>query len=136
MNLFDEFKNDVAGLQTLSDWLGEGGIPVEPTTSAVRALACTSGNEGRACPHNRSPNFLESAKGEIADQIRKQLEIKHRLKISTPLDHSLFMCDVCGCHLPLKVQTPLKHLAAHTEEKKLSQFPGYCWLRIEVENYV
>ncbi len=132
MNLFDELKNDVAGAKVLSDWLGSGGVPVSPDKAYSRALSCVTGDGGDPCPHNRAPTWLDTAKGVIADEIRKQLEIKTRLKISTPLDDKIFMCDICGCKLSLKVQVPIEHIAAHTSPDVKAKYPPYCWQHKEL----
>lgn len=137
MNLIDELRHDAAGVATLKDWLGDGGIPVPPEQSASRALACTSGDEDRPCPHNIEAGWWSrNVTNPIAQEILKQIEVKNRLKISTPSDAYLHVCSKCRCCLPLKVHAPIKFIAAHLTEETFSSMPAFCWQRQEYENHV
>ena len=107
------------------DWLGEGGEPVSKGQSTERAFTCS------ICPQNRHPKWWEQSKQAIASVMRKHLEYKNHISISTDHDDDLHMCKVCGCCLPLKVHVPLKHILAHTNSETLAQFPENCWIARE-----
>ncbi len=133
MNILEELRNDAAGLKTLKDWIGDGLHPVHQDIADHRSMACVSGNNGEPCPHNKSPKWWERSKDKIAAEIKRQIEVREQLKLSTPFDDSLHMCSACGCCLILKIFTPMKHIKAHTPEGRFESVPSYCWQRIEAE---
>ena len=133
MNLLDEIRKTVDGAQTLKDWIGDG-VPVRQEHANGRAMACLAGNNGLPCPHNKAPKWWERFfKDPVAGFIRRQLEVKNRMKLTTPHDESIHMCSICGCCLTLKVWTPIGHIKAHTPNHLLGQFPIYCWQRREMD---
>lgn len=134
MSLLNEIKNDAAGYAVLHDWFGDGATPVSQDTANTRAMACLHGDSGNECPYLTYPNWWDKKKGAIADAIKEQLEKKSQLKLETYLDKNSRMCSVCGCCASLKVWTPTKHIAAHTSEELTKKFPGWCWVRQEIEN--
>lgn len=133
MTLLDEIKRTADGLAAIKDWLGEGGH-VAQAQADHRSLACLRGGpDGSPCPHNVHARWWESAKNPVADAIKAQLEIKERVRLSTPFDAHLKMCKACGCCIQLKVHAPIHHIKAHTPEETLSKFPAFCWIRREIE---
>ena len=137
VNLIEEFKNDVAGLALIKDWLGAGGKPVPQTQSDHRAYICANGNAGGPCQMNCSPhwwNFIENSKNAIAQTILAELEVKNHLHLKSASEDSIWMCRPCGCCLKLKVWTPIEHIKAHTRPEQLSEFPNYCWIKKEIES--
>lgn len=132
MNLLNEAKKDVAGLATIKDWLGEGAhVPTEQASG--RAAVCLKGNQGSECPHHHSPKWWEIFKNPIADAIKRQIELKARMKLSTPHDENLAMCSACGCCMSVKIWVPIKHVKAHTTPEMMEKFPPYCWQKREIE---
>lgn len=134
MNILDEIKKEVAGAALLKDWLGDGLRHVSQEQADHRSIACVRGADGNGCPHNRSAKWWEVHKQAAAGIIKSQMELKARMKISTPLEEHLCMCDVCGCALPLKVHVPTDHIRNHTTPEMLANYPPYCWQRIELES--
>ena len=98
-----------------------------------RTLACLQGNGGLECSHHKEARWWEKYKNAIADAIKGQLEIKRRLKMSTPFDDRLKMCRLCGCCMELKVWCDIKHIADHTTEQKLAEYPRWCWQAKEIK---
>lgn len=131
MNIVEEIKNDINGIDLLSDWLGTGQ-PVGQIVAELRSERCAVGNDGKPCPLNVAPNWWDRVKSEIADWIRHELELKNKLMLSVPQEHNLHMCKACGCCLRLKVWTPAIHLRGHVSEKQIEQTPSYCWMRKEL----
>lgn len=123
MKLWEELKNDKAGLELLSDWLGDGGEPVHQGIAEQRALVCIQ------CPNNTAPDWWDIVKNTIADWIRNELELKSKLKMSTTNDEKIHMCKMCGCCLKLKVWTPLDYIKKHVAPEKLSEAPQFCWMK-------
>lgn len=130
--LLTEIRNDISGLAALHDWLGDGGDPVHPMVAEFRTQRCTEGNDGEPCPLNKAPRWWESAKGKIADWIRRELEIKSGMSLRVAGEENLHMCSACGCCLPLKVWTPKVHLKTHIDQKAIDKTPAYCWMRKEL----
>lgn len=134
MNPIDEIKREATGVAILRDWWGDGLHHVRQEIADHRAKTCVAGDNGNVCSHNRAPEWWEHHKSAIADAIKSQLEVKARLKLSTPFDASLAMCDKCGCCMKVKVWTPIEHIAAHASLHQVAKLPSFCWQRIEIEN--
>jgi hypothetical protein len=127
MNILKELEHDASGLAVLQDWLGEGGVPVDKDKAAERAQVCVR------CAENTAPLWWEKAKDMIAWFIRKQLEFKHRMELSTEHDDKLHMCACCGCCARLKVHVPAEHIKAHTTQETMDSFPAHCWIKKELQ---
>lgn len=119
MSIVSETKSAAA---IMRDWLGEGGIPVDPRIATHRAFICES------CPENQHGKWWEQAKHSIAEVMRIHLEVKNSHYIDVPNEHKLNLCRVCGCCLPLKVHVPLKHILDNTGAEMLARFPENCWI--------
>lgn len=133
MNPIRELVQDAKALALFKDWLGDGLTHVSQEKAGHRSLACLCGKDGWPCPHNRAPKWWESAKSSVAGVMRQQLQLKSKAKLSTAFDHSLNVCDVCGCCLQLVIWTPIDRIKEHTTKEQISKFPNYCWQKIEVE---
>lgn len=110
----ERLKNDAKGAATLLRWLGSGGNPVEPAVAANRAQACLR------CPHNQPGGAVETV---IAEEILEQTALRKQLSMSVPGEPGLKTCDLCGCHLPLKVWVPGPF--------NLEGRPPWCWQKPE-----
>lgn len=136
MSIYEEIKKTAVGMALIKDWLGEGGH-VSQAVADHRSLACLRGGpDGTECPHNKAPKWWEFAKGEIAETIRRQLEVKEKVRLSTPFEDKLHMCSVCGCCLKLKIHTPIKHIKNHMKAEVFEKLPVFCWQRTEIEAVV
>ena len=132
MNLIDEAKQDAAGLATIKDWLGEG-VAVRPEHAAGRASVCLFGREGMECFYHHSAHWWEIFKSPIADAIKRQIELKASMSLTTPHDKELKMCSACGCCMAVKIWVPIQHIKAHTPDFMLAKFPSFCWQRRELQ---
>lgn len=119
----------VAGERTLNDWLGAGGVPVAAELANARAAQCA------ACPKN-DKNQPETYSGDwtkyftkpAADFIRKMLEKRLVMKLSTPSDDKIDVCMGCLCPLVLKVHTPLKHIVERMPDFVKAELAPECWV--------
>ena len=134
MNIVDEIRNDITGIEALHDWLGDQGEPVHPMVSELRGKICVTGNQGQPCPLNVEPGWWDRVKSKIADWIQAELQVKHNMNLTTPWDGQLNMCAACGCCLPLKVHTPTRVMKDHVRPDQLAKAPDYCWMRREIQN--
>lgn len=115
----------VTGIAVLLDWLGQGGKPVDPLQAEARAGTCA------ACPHNKPDDLTAVFTVPASELIRKQLAIKNDLKIATPYDEKLGICELCACPLKLKVHTPIVHILKRLPQEVLAKLPDFCWIAQE-----
>lgn len=126
-------KKTAAGVGVLRDWLGDGLRPVQLSLAEARGARCIE------CPQNGEPNWLESVSAHIADEVKVKMEIRNDLKLATSHDDALNVCKVCTCSLPLKVWTPIKHIAKETLPEVLKELAvvrtksgNMCWVTEEI----
>lgn len=118
MNLFDKVSKFANGAVIVTQWLGSGGKAVAASQAQKRADIC---NE---CPRN---NQTVRAAGLIAEKIKAQLEIKNGLSMRVSGEKRLGTCDVCMCHLRLKVWIPIERIMPQPGD----EFPDSCWINHE-----
>lgn len=117
----DRLRQDTEALQILTDWVGDGGNPVPQIIADARAKTCI------ACPQNQpKQRGLEST---VAKEILRQERIRTSLRLRSNGEAMLNTCQVCSCHLPLKVWVPLEHIVKHST----MEMPDNCWVRTEAE---
>jgi hypothetical protein len=134
VNIIEEIKSDIEGAKVLAEWWGNTGHHVSQEQADHRSLACLHGDDGKECPHNKTPNWWQTATGKVAETIRRQIAIKEKLSMRTAMDDHLKICHVCKCALPVKIWVPIKHISAHTSQDTIPKFPPFCWVRKEIES--
>ena len=112
----DRVRRDIKGLDLLTQWLGQGGLPVSEFEAARRADVCIS------CPYNVKGHKTEAW---VAAQIKKLNEFRGQ-QLTVTKEPDLHTCSVCGCYLPLKIWVPSKSIEEHTDTSK---FPPHCWIK-------
>ena len=117
----------IDALKILTDWLGDGGLPVPSKQAESRADVCLS------CSFHKPDRWWETAKEKIADVIKLHLETKNQMKISVPQEEKLGMCRACGCCVRLKAHVPIEHIQAHTSKEQKAKYPPWCWVLKEME---
>lgn len=132
-SVFRKIVRTGTGVSTLADWLGDGGNPVAPELAESRAAtcACRSRNEKGecvGCPKHKEGDFLSLFTGPVANLIRRQLEERKQLNLSTTHDGKLNFCDACGCPLKTKVHVPLEYIKKHIRRQEFSQLDPKCWI--------
>ena len=128
MKFLNELKNDLNGLSTLVDWLGQGMQPVPNEEAEVRAAVCAP------CIKNEHGDWWESAKTAVADAIRSQIALKKKLNVSTSMDHRIGTCSVCSCNLKLLAHVPIEILKEREPTERISAYPATCWKRQQLES--
>lgn len=118
--MLEQLKQDAHGAATLFNWLGEGMSPADEFAARHRASICLT------CPKNKPGNWWERMKDKVANAIRRQMEIKHKLDLAVPNEDRLGTCTVCGCCIPLMVWCPEETLRSHAMETA-SHYPNHCW---------
>ncbi len=124
----DKAKKIWGGIKTLNDWIDSGAPPVPQATSEGRAAICAS------CPKNGQGDFTSWFTKPAADAIGKQIEKLGQMKLKTPHDANLNICEVCLCPLKLKVHTPKEFIKAHMPIEVLNELRRVdgCWIPKEV----
>lgn len=115
-----------AGAKVLTDWLGEGGQPVATEVMMVRAQTCIE------CPKNSRGDLTRWFTLPVAATIKKMLEARQDLNLSTPFDDKLGVCEVCLCSNKLKVWVPGEFIRSHTSPEVLAELPAACWVKQEI----
>lgn len=121
-----ESSRIAVGARILNEWRMEGPDPVAQEQSEQRAAICA------LCPYNQ-PESSFSIVGAAAETFKALMAVRAHKKIQTQHDDKLGVCDVCGCHLKLKVHTPIELVESGTPEDMLQMFPKICWVRTEIE---
>ena len=117
-----------AGAKILADWLGEGGQPVATELALKRAETCVN------CPKNSIGSASRWWSIPIAAAVKKMLEARQDLNLSTPFDDRLGVCEVCLCSNRLKIHVGAEFLKAHTSAEVLAELPGNCWVPAEIKS--
>ena len=123
--LFDAVSSIPRGVETIREWLGEGGIPVDPATAQRRANICLE------CPKNVPPNIVTQS---VALAIRRHLEVKNKLGMRVDGEKRLGKCDVCQCMLRLKIHVPIGIVRRQMPPGEFDAYPAPCWQTEEKEN--
>ena len=118
-------KRIAAGVQLLVHWLGSGGEPVGQELADARASVCSD------CPLNTKGDWKAMFTVPVAEQVRKQLEMRQALKLTTKYDDKLHVCLACLCPLRLKVHAPTEHILDYTASSVWNALDPGCWMTKE-----
>lgn len=116
------------GVGLLIDWLGGLARPdgqvevVAPDLAHRRAQTC------ELCPQNSTSPFTDWFTVPVAQRLRKMVEARKEMKLTTPADDKLGTCAVCKCPMALKVHVPLPYIYQKTKPETLAAFPPNCWI--------
>jgi hypothetical protein len=110
------------------EWLGSGREAVKPEVANLRAETCVG------CPMNDTEKQLvDWFTIPTSNMIKKALELRTDLKLSTRFDDHLGVCRACYCPLKLKAWTPgdiiLKYLKP--EVRAELEKGKNCWILAE-----
>lgn len=119
------------GTAILVDWLGEGAVPESQSVAEVRASICAGSSDATKCPQNQPGDWLAIFTEPVAATIRKTIELKNSMKLSTSYDSKLGVCAACKCPLLLKSFTPMKHILEHTSDEVKAKLDPRCWILLE-----
>lgn len=118
-------KKIVAGIGVLLDWLGDGAKQVEQPLAESRAKTCVG------CEFNKQGRLTDFFTQTASDAIKKTLEVKNDMRISTQSDDKLGVCSLCLCPVKLKVHVPIKFIDQHTSIPIRQSLPEWCWMKNE-----
>jgi len=118
-------KRVAAGIGALYEWLGSGANPVSKEKAESRAGTCVT------CPMNGKGDWTRFFTGPAVEMIKKQLAIKHDLRLETSHDAELGVCEACMCQLTLKPWVPLETILHHTNDDMKKRLHPKCWILSE-----
>lgn len=119
-------KRVSAGVGVMKEWIGESLKPVEGHVAANRAAVC------HTCPKNprpTDPEWLDKLVKVAGESLKRMIEIKNGLNLTTKWDNELYICTACGCHIPLKVHVPLKFIKEKMVPEVEKALDQRCWIR-------
>lgn len=111
-----------SGLQITGSWLGKGGVPVSKDLANQRAEICST------CPKNGRGSWTRYFTVPAAALLKKEIERRNKMKLSTPFDEKLNVCEVCNCPLHLKVHTPLADIVDNMKPEVRTDLDPRCWI--------
>lgn len=123
--LVRSIKQTSDGARILTDWLGDGAMPVCPEKAQARANVCET------CPKNKPSEGYSRLTAEVAQAIKEQVEVKNKLNLKLSNEDTLGTCEACGCHLGLKPWVPLPYLEQTLDEEDEKELDPRCWVRKE-----
>jgi hypothetical protein len=109
----------------LFDWEESGQPPVAQGLANKRAETCV------ACSQNGRGGLSRYFTVPAAALIQSRLEKLHAMKMETPNDGQLGVCDACLCVNRLKVWTPIEFIKQHTTPEIMAKLDKNCWVRSE-----
>lgn len=123
MNLIEKLRHYANGMAILKDWLGSDPVPVEKPVAQARANVCLE------CPMNQHGIRLTDF---IADEIKKQIELKNHLELHVDGEQQLETCTICDCVNRLQIWCPEKLFQFYTRADAI-RYPVFCWKRKLIE---
>jgi hypothetical protein len=126
-----KFRQLGAGAETLVDFVKSKEEAVPKEQAEARASVCARGNDGKKCPKNGEGDWSAWFTQPVSAAIRKRLEQRRGMDLSTSLDAELGVCTACGCPLPLKIHFPLEYVMKHIPNESWNELWSGCWIRKE-----
>lgn len=114
-----------AGKDAVIDWLKSGAEAVPQEQANKRAEVCSK------CPLNGTGGWERWFTDPVSRAIRATLLKKDGMKLTTPYDGELGICEACSCPMPLKVWLPLNNFLPHMGEESKAALDKGCWIKSE-----
>jgi hypothetical protein len=107
----------------LASWLGEGGGTVSNEEAVNRAKVCL------VCPMNRQGDWTRYFSLPMANMLRQTLEMRNGMKLQTPDDPKLGICEACSCVLTLKIHVEPSVIKRKMAKETFDGLHENCWIR-------
>lgn len=118
ITIWEQVRSIPHGLQSITDWLGEGGHVVGRWEAQRRADICNQ------CELNNRGFALS---GPVAAAVKRHLEVKNHIGLRVLGEKSLGVCEACKCQLKLLVHEPIERVKGQMTDDEREQLPNHCW---------
>ncbi|HEX9143440.1 MAG TPA: hypothetical protein VGA09_04155, partial [Candidatus Binatia bacterium] len=120
-----DIKKLAAGAGLLVSWDMSGLPPVPGELSASRAKVCL------ACPLNSTAKLEQWNTVPVAMSLNKRLTRLEGMKLRTPSDNGLGLCD--GIYAPLSklVHCPISIISSRLKFQQVSELHPQCWIKAD-----
>lgn len=108
------------GISTIIGWIGSGLKPAPVALATSRAEVCST------CEFNVPEGVLAGAAG---DALKSIMDARAQMKLSTPFDDKLGVCNRCDCSLKAKVFAPMEHIQKGHAKEVADSLPAWCWIK-------
>ena len=115
-------KKTAQGGALLLEWEESGQPPVDPDTASRRASFCVE------CPKNGKGDMTRWYTIPVSEMLRKRMARVHAMKLTTPYDDQLGVCEGCLCPLKLKVWTPMDLIQKRLKPEQRKELWEKCWV--------
>ena len=115
-------KRTAEGGALLLEWEESGQPPVSADTASRRASFCVE------CPKNGKGDMTRWYTIPVSEMLRKRMARVHAMKLTTPYDDQLGICEACLCPLALKVWTPMDLIQKRLKAEQRSALWEKCWI--------
>lgn len=120
-----KLRNVAAGSSTLVSWLQDGAPTVSQELANPRAANCAT------CPMNGKGGWEAYFTVPVANAIRREVERKKEMKLETPSDENLGVCEACSCPTTLKVWLRIEDILKKMPPAQCDALAPGCWIRAE-----
>lgn len=118
MNIFNIASKLPDGIAHMTEMFGPDGIVADPEIAEARSEVCNT------CAKNQHGVRLSHP---VALAVKKFLEFRKDLNLSTTNDDNLGRCGVCECELKLLVHVPQERVREYMTDEEEQNSPAFCW---------
>lgn len=124
-SLASRLQNAAGGGEVIVEWLASGAEAVPAELSNKRAAVCAD------CPLNQKGDLMRFFTLPATEAIRKALNARRDMKLSTPDDYRLGICEACQCPMRLKVHFPIDRIRSKLKPEVQARLDPRCWITKE-----
>lgn len=121
--LISRAKNVVAGSSILVEGIRSREDAVSQEQANSRAATCAT------CPLNGKKDWLAYFTQPASDAIRQRISEKIEMKLETPYDSQLGVCEACDCPMSLKVWFKFEAFWPKMTQAAKDALDKGCWIR-------
>jgi hypothetical protein len=125
-SLPSRLKSVAAGGSVLVEWLRDGAEAVPKELATKRAAVCAE------CPKNGKGDFTRWFTVPVSEAIHAEIERKNQMRLSTPFDDRIEVCEACLCPLKLKVHMPINRIRDNLPAESHRDLDPSCWIPREI----
>ncbi len=124
MRLSDRLRAVAGGAEITVDFVTKDEA-VPQSLSEARAEVCVK------CPLNEKGDWLSWFTVPVSEAIRKTMQLKKNMGLSTSKDPELHVCEACLCPLKLKVHFPIERIVEKLDPDVRGRLHPQCWILAE-----